>query len=147
MLMTISNDWTARISASIQSAGSRPVTVSEGRRFSLALNSLIRPTRETAGNLSAAQAGTLSNAFQNAGISTNPPVNLSVDPSSGYIRTSGNRSDTMQIEDLINGNPDLATQIRTTNAIWSHVFAMEQSGQYAALRFTGAEVQPVADGV
>ncbi len=147
MVMKISNDWTARVSANIYGAGSQPVTVSEGRSFSLALNSLILPTRENAENLSAAQAGTLSRAFQDAGISTNPSVDLSVDHSSGYIRVSGNRSDTKQIENLINGNPDLATQIRTTNAIWSHVFAIERSGQYSALRFTGSEVQPLTDSV
>lgn len=169
---SVGNGWIASTSASTATSGKR-LTQSSNEDFSLALDSLILPTRENAQKLSAGLSKSLRNAFQQAGIPATPPVDLSVDPSSGHISVSSNRSDTRRIEDLINGNAELAEQVRTTHAIWSHVPGIERSLQFEteymassnpqavvakysdlfgpqasssyALRFTGAGVQALVD--
>ncbi len=165
--------WMTTTSIDRHSGGTRSASA-DSLKAAL-LSDVILPTRENAEKLSTELAADLKSLFQKAGIPTSPAVEVSVDLSDGHIRVSGNRSDKQQIEDLINKNPDLAEQIRTTSAIWSHVPAIERSLQFEKdylassdpkavvakysglfgsqassscfLRFAGSEVQAVVDGV
>ena len=156
------------------STARNPQVRSGSGTFGLALDSVILPTAQNVQKLCAGLSDSLQTAFQQAGIPTTPPVTLSVDPSGGHIHVSGDRPDTGQIEDLVNGDFCLAEHIRAANAISSQVSGMKRSLQFEreymasdnpvavvskysslfgspvlhsyALQFTGSAVQPLTDG-
>jgi hypothetical protein len=84
------------------------------------------PTVKNVQALSAALCRDLTEAFREAGIPVQPPIELRVDSESGRIRASADRPDATQIEHKVNSDEKLAESIRTTLAIGSHALGMER---------------------
>jgi len=108
--------------------GTDTVSVSsKGRLLASALSSLVLPTEENVARLSGELSRELGQLFSGAGISSEPPVDMSIDWSTGGVKVAGDRADSGSIEELINGNPDIAGDIRNLAAIASHAAAMADS--------------------
>ena len=104
------------------------VSFSSGSQL-LANTPLLLPTAGNLQKLSLSLSSSLDAAFEQWGVSTEPPIEIQVD-GTGRIKVSGDRPDASQIEEKLNADPELAGQIRTTNAIGSHVRGMESSLQF-----------------
>ncbi|MDQ5988636.1 MAG: hypothetical protein CSYNP_04397 [Syntrophus sp. SKADARSKE-3] len=117
----------------------------EGRQLASSLrDSLILPTAENVRLLSAALSDELDRFFARAGIESQPPVEMSVDWNSGNIQIGGERGDKKQIEELINGDADIAADIRNLAAISSHAAAMADSLKFQAEYRTSSNPESVA---
>jgi hypothetical protein len=105
----------------------------EGMQLASSLrDSLILPTAENVRRLSADLSDELDRFFARAGIGSQPPVEMSVDWNTGNIQIEGERGDTKRIQELINGNADIAADIRNLAAISSHAAAMADSLKFQA---------------
>jgi len=91
---------------------------------------LLLPSIRNVQTLLAALGSDLAEAFQHAGVPTQPPVDIQLDSRNGHIRVSANRPDAAQIEDTLNSDPQLARKIRTTLAISSHAYGIQRSLQF-----------------
>ncbi len=102
------------------------VQFSDGGRLSSLLGGLMLPTEENVRQLSVKLLQDLGNLLNSAGISSNPPVEFTVD-STGEIQVKGDRVDKERILQTINGNEKVKEEIRTTAAIASHAAAIAES--------------------
>lgn len=114
---------------------------------------LMLPTRENIQKLSAELSVDLKKLLGEAGITSDPPVEFSVDSYSGKVSVKGNRPDAQQITGLLKKNPDVELQIHNVAALSSHVVAMAQAAKGAptmvtdfSLFFNGTDVQINANG-
>jgi hypothetical protein len=96
------------------------------KKTALPLDTIILPTFSNLEKISGSLSGILSKFFMESGISTNPPVDISVNPYTNEIEISGGREDAAGIEEMINSNEDLKDKILTVNAIASHVCQMPE---------------------
>lgn len=108
----------------------------------LAGTSFILPTAENVQKLSAALGSHLSAAFGKAGIPTEPPVDIRAD-GEGRIRVTSGRADNAAVEELLNNDPGLADEVRTTNAIASHAQGMERSMAFQREYLSSGDVRSV----
>lgn len=99
----------------------------QGHLLASALSSLILPTEENVARLAGELSKELGQYLSGAGINSEPPVDMSVDWNTGSIKVEGDRADSGRIEQLINGNQDIAGDIRNLAAISSHAAAMADS--------------------
>ncbi len=88
---------------------------------------LMLPTMKNVHALSAALNSDLREAFREAGIAMQPPIDLRVDYNTNRIVVSGDRPDAAAIEDKLNSDPKLAEEVRTTIAISSHALGVQES--------------------
>ena len=107
---------------------------------------LMFPSRENVQKLSASLAGDLKELFSQAGISSTPPVEFTVDSYTGQVGVKGNRPDAGQIEDLIKENPAIELQIHNVAAMSSHVVGLEKAME-AAQAYRAAESAAEIDQV
>ncbi len=112
---------------SASGSGSDLDTVSLGSVSRLLQTPLLLPTANNLRALSGALNSDLTQAFEEAGISTQPPIEIRVDNGNGHICVAANRPDASQIEDKLNSDPKVAEEIRTTIAIGSHALGMQES--------------------
>ena len=97
----------------------------------LAKSELILPTLKNVKILSSALKDELGNFFRENGISTKPPVELSVN-GEGRIVVKTDREDAGRIEDLVNADDTLANDIRTLNAIAGVTYELPRHLQFQA---------------
>ena len=91
------------------------------------LGSIVLPTDENVKKEAASLSKELDQFFSSEGISSQPPVEMSVDWSTGTIQIKGNRADSRQIQESINGNKKLSADIRNLAALSSQTAATDRS--------------------
>lgn len=90
----------------------------------MAQSQLVMPTLQNVSRLSDSTASALDKIFQDAGINCQPPIEIEMDEATGNLTVSGDRDDTQQIEDLLNGNAAFKEQFQTFSAVASHARAI-----------------------
>lgn len=102
-----------------------------GTAPALAKSEMILPTMKNVRILSSALKDELGSFFLENDISSQPPVELSVN-SEGKIVVKGDRDDTERIENFLNNNDKLADDIRTLNAIAEEAYILPRHLQFQA---------------
>ena len=110
------------------------------------LADLVLPTRENVRKMSAELSGDLKKLFDEAGISSDPPIEFDVDSYTGKVSVKGNRPDAPQIAELIKNNRDIELKIHNVAAISSHIGPMEKAME-ADSAYRAAQTQAEQDKV
>ena len=132
--------------AATNSGASCKVDLSAGGKILSGLPPLMFPSRENVQKLSASLIKDLKKMFSQAGISSTPPVEFTVDSYTGEVGVKDNRPDAGQIADLIRKNPEIELQIHNIAAMSSHVVGMEKAME-ANQAYLAAESQAEIDRV
>ena len=93
--------------------------------------SLLLPNLETLNKLMGSLNESLDDLYSENDISKYPPVQFDYDFETNQVRVKGDREDKDKISELINSNPQLKEEIRTTLAIASHVVNMADSIKFS----------------
>jgi hypothetical protein len=113
--------------AATNSSASCKVDLSARGKILSGLPPLMFPSRENVQKLSASLFKDLKELFSQAGISSTPPVEFTVDSYTGQVGVADKRPDAGQIADLIKENPAIELQIHNIAAMSSHVVGMEKA--------------------
>jgi hypothetical protein len=130
--------------AAANSGVSCKVDLSTRGKILSGLPPLMFPSRENVQKLSASLIKDLKKMFSQAGISSMPPVEFTVDSYTGEVGVKDNRSDAGQIAGLIKENPAIELQIHNIAAMSSHVVGMEKAME-ANQAYQAAESQAEVD--
>ena len=114
----------AGTSCSVQTVGNDSVSISKAAES--CLSSIVLPTKENALKATADLSEKLGSFLSNAGVSAQPPFELSVG-NDGEIAIKGSRADKQKILDLINGDHDMKMQVSNTVGLSSQTVGTERA--------------------